>query len=67
MPQDAQKLREERMNTLASILAVGVDPEKAILFFQEDVRVYFILFLKCFIGGRDESGSGKLFCGFRRH
>jgi tryptophanyl-tRNA synthetase len=37
MPQDPKKLYEERMNTLASILAVGVDPEKAILFFQEDV------------------------------
>lgn len=37
MPQDPKKLHEERMNTLASILAVGVDPEKAILFFQEDV------------------------------
>ncbi|CCA69031.1 probable tryptophanyl-tRNA synthetase, mitochondrial [Serendipita indica DSM 11827] len=37
MPQDAKKLREDRLNTLASILAVGVDPKKAVLFFQEDV------------------------------
>ncbi|KIM30796.1 hypothetical protein M408DRAFT_270356 [Serendipita vermifera MAFF 305830] len=37
MPQDPKKLYEDRMNTLASILAVGVDPQKAILFFQEDV------------------------------
>lgn len=37
MPQDAKKLQEDRLDTLASILAVGVDPKKAILFFQEDV------------------------------
>ncbi|KAG8855545.1 Tryptophan--tRNA ligase, mitochondrial [Serendipita sp. 405] len=37
MPQDPRKLKEGRRDTLASILAIGVDPKKAILFFQEDV------------------------------
>jgi tryptophanyl-tRNA synthetase len=37
MPQDPKRLQKDRLNTLASILAVGVDPQKAILFFQEDV------------------------------
>lgn len=40
MPQNAKQLQKNRLNTLASILAVGVNPEKAILFFQEDVRSY---------------------------
>jgi tryptophanyl-tRNA synthetase len=45
MPQDPKKLHEERMNILASILAVGIDPEKAILFFQEDVSFDFCDYL----------------------
>jgi tryptophanyl-tRNA synthetase len=41
MPQSPKKLLEDRLNTLASILAIGVDPYKAILFFQEDVSCNF--------------------------
>jgi tryptophanyl-tRNA synthetase len=41
MPQNPKKLLEDRLNTLASILAIGVDPHKAILFFQEDVSCNF--------------------------
>lgn len=41
MPQDPKTLLEDRMNTLASLLAVGLSPEKSIIFCQEDVRIWF--------------------------
>ncbi|PVF98970.1 tryptophanyl-tRNA synthetase [Serendipita vermifera] len=37
MPQSPKKLLEDRLNTLASLLAIGIDPNRAILFFQEDI------------------------------
>ena len=39
MPQDPNKLLQDRMDTLASLLAIGLSPEKSIIFCQEDVRV----------------------------
>ena len=39
MPQDPSKLLQDRMDTLASLLAIGLSPEKSIIFCQEDVRV----------------------------
>jgi tryptophanyl-tRNA synthetase len=42
MSQNPKRLQKDRLYTLASILAVGVDPEEAILFFQEDVSGFSI-------------------------
>lgn len=41
MPRDPKKLLEDRMDILASLLAIGLSPEKSIIFCQEDVRVWF--------------------------
>ena len=40
MPQDPKKLLQDRMDTLASLLAIGLSPEKSIIFCQEDVRIW---------------------------
>lgn len=37
MPQEPKKLERERMDIMASILAIGIDPEKSILFHQDQV------------------------------
>ena len=37
MPQDPKKLLQDRMDTLASLLAIGLSPGKSIIFCQEDV------------------------------
>jgi len=41
MPHDPKKLLQDRMDTLASLLAIGLSPEKSIIFCQEDVSVWF--------------------------
>jgi len=41
MPQDPKKLLQDRMDTLASLLAIGLSPDRSIIFCQEDVRVWF--------------------------
>lgn len=39
MPQDPKVLREDRLNSLACLLAVGIDPKRSILFLQDQVRI----------------------------
>ena len=41
MPQDPEELLQDWMDTLASLFAIGLSPEKSILFFQEEVWVRF--------------------------
>lgn len=38
LPQDPQKLREARMDILAVLLAIGIDPDRAVVFHQDHVR-----------------------------
>ncbi|KAJ3903400.1 hypothetical protein F5879DRAFT_959761 [Lentinula edodes] len=35
LPQDPQKLREARMDILAVLLAIGIDPDRAVVFHQD--------------------------------
>ena len=37
LPQNAQDLLEARSDMLAVLLAIGLDPQKSIIFYQEDV------------------------------
>lgn len=37
IPQGVEKLRENRRDAMASLLAIGLDPSKSIIFHQEDV------------------------------
>ena len=37
VPQDAQRLRQWKRETLATFLAIGLDPERSILFHQSSV------------------------------
>lgn len=37
MPQDPKRLRKERNEMMAALLAVGIDPERSTLFHQEQV------------------------------
>lgn len=39
VPQDSSQLREWRKQTLATLLAVGLDPARCTLFYQSSVRV----------------------------
>ncbi|KAG8984015.1 Tryptophan--tRNA ligase, mitochondrial, partial [Tulasnella sp. 427] len=39
MPQDPKVLREDRLNALACLLAVGVDPKRSILFLQDQSKL----------------------------
>lgn len=38
LPQDATRLREERRDMMATLLAVGLDPARCCLFHQDSVR-----------------------------
>lgn len=38
LPQDPEQLRTWKRETLATLLAIGLDPEKSILFYQSSVR-----------------------------
>lgn len=40
MPQEAKKLRQHKRETLAMLLAVGLDPERSIIFYQSSVSRY---------------------------
>lgn len=40
MPQNAQQLRQWKRESLASLVAVGLDPEKSILFYQSSVSAH---------------------------
>jgi len=37
LPQDAAKLKQWKRETLAMLLAVGLDPERSVLFYQSSV------------------------------
>lgn len=37
VPQDPQRLKQWKKETLATLLAVGLDPERSVLFFQSSV------------------------------
>ncbi|KIO18588.1 hypothetical protein M407DRAFT_157546, partial [Tulasnella calospora MUT 4182] len=37
MPQNPKVLREDRLNSLACLLAVGIDPKRSILFLQDQI------------------------------
>lgn len=39
VPQDPEQLRIWRMESLATLLAVGLDPEKSTIFYQSSVRL----------------------------
>lgn len=41
LPQDPKKLLQDRMDALASLLALGLSPVKSIIFCQEDVGLSF--------------------------
>lgn len=49
MPQDPKQLRRERKDMLASLLAIGLDPERSILFHQDQVQEHAELawYLNC--------------------
>lgn len=40
VPQDPRRLKQWKRETLATLLAVGLDPERSILFFQSSVRPF---------------------------
>lgn len=40
LPQDPAQLRRDRLDAMASLLAIGIDPSRCILFQQEDVRLF---------------------------
>lgn len=40
LPQDPKQLSQSRKDMLATLLAFGIDPKKAVVFFQEDVRLF---------------------------
>lgn len=39
--QDGQQLRQRKRETLAALLATGLDPTKSVLFYQSSVSVAF--------------------------
>lgn len=39
LPQDARRLRQWKRETLATFLAIGLDPERSILFYQSSVCI----------------------------
>lgn len=40
LPQDPVKLRQERLDSLAALLAVGIDPRKSVIFCQDQVSLF---------------------------
>jgi tryptophanyl-tRNA synthetase len=41
LPQNPTMLRQSKMDMLATLLAVGIDPKRAVIFHQDDVGFYF--------------------------
>jgi hypothetical protein len=54
--QPPEQLRKWRRETLASLLALGLDPNRCTIFFQADVRLRFI-----------SKGIGNLHCSRSQH
>jgi tryptophanyl-tRNA synthetase len=44
LPQNARELSASRWDMLATILAVGIDPKRSIIFHQDDVSVSQFLY-----------------------
>lgn len=42
LPQDPKQLSAARKDMLATLLAFGIDPKKAVVFFQEDVSIHLV-------------------------
>lgn len=49
MPQNAETLRNSRREMLAALMAIGLDPEKSILFYQSAVGKITVLGVGCFL------------------
>ena len=45
LPQDPKELSAARKDMLATLLAFGIDPKKAVVFFQEDVSIHYFSYL----------------------
>jgi tryptophanyl-tRNA synthetase len=43
LPQDPKTLSDSRMDMLATLLAIGIDPKRSILFHQDQVSGYVLL------------------------
>lgn len=43
VPQKPADLYEAKFETLASLLALGIDPKRSVVFSQDDVRVLLFL------------------------
>lgn len=42
VPQDPKQLRHDRLDALASLLAIGIDPKRSILFHQDEVCLFSV-------------------------
>lgn len=52
VPQDPRQLRQWKRESLATLLAIGLDPERSVLFYQSSVRASVVVAL-------DVRGMGK--------
>ena len=43
LPQDPKVLKRSKMNMLATLLAIGIDPKVSIVFHQDDVREHLAI------------------------
>jgi tryptophanyl-tRNA synthetase len=50
LPQNARALEEARKDMMAAVLAVGVDPERSIVFHQDQVSFLFRFQLASSVG-----------------
>lgn len=71
IPQDAKQLRQWKREALATLLAVGLDPERSILFYQSSVCIststLHSSLVLCLLGRPSDLGRCKLMpssCGF---
>lgn len=48
VPQDPQRLRQQKREVLATLLAIGINPERSILFYQSSVcKISFCQRIRC--------------------
>lgn len=45
VPQQPSELYKAKFETLASLLALGIDPKRSIVFCQDDVRAFLLFYL----------------------
>ena len=41
-PQDPAQLKRRKRESLAALMAIGIDPERSMVFYQSSVREYFL-------------------------